>query len=349
VKLSSSNNFTNDWSSKLTVGTARDKLVYHGSFEGFFETRQDQASWIHEVRTGAGSIVAGYEEVHQQVKPATITDETGAEFTEFSRDKRRIRSLFASYNESWQNNRIEANVRRDDIQDLGAHNTGSVSYGYTWSPLLRFSVTGGRGFRAPTFNDLYAPAVFGGNPALKPERSQSKEITLAGQLAPFDWRLTGFDNRFDDLILYDFDANQVINVASARVRGVEAAIESAWVGLKWRGSATFQRPRDEATGQRLPSRAEQYGSLDVSRDFARTWNAGIHVTASGPRFDSPDEEPATKLPGYAVIDARLRYRYQPHVTVELTATNLADRHYQGALGYDAPGRGVMLNVRFDAF
>ena len=69
MKLSSSNNFTGAWSSKLAIGTARDKLVYHGSFEGFFETRQDQASWIHEVKTQAGSVVAGYEEVHQQVKP----------------------------------------------------------------------------------------------------------------------------------------------------------------------------------------------------------------------------------------------------------------------------------------
>ena len=349
VKLSSSNNFTGAWSSKLAIGTARDKLVYHGSFEGFFETRQDQASWIHEVKTQAGSVVAGYEEVHQQVKPATTTDESGTEFTEYTRDKRRTRSIFASYNEGWQNNRLEANVRRDDIQELGGHNTGSVSYGYTWSPMLRFSLTGGRGFRAPTFNDLYAPAIFGGNPALKPERSKSKEITLAGQLKPLDWRLTAFDTRYDDLILYDADVNQVVNVASARVRGVEAAIELAWLGLKWRGNATFQRPRDEVTGKRLPSRAEQFGSLDVSRDFAGAWNAGIHVTASGARYDSDDEDAATRLAGYAVVDARVRYRWQPHVTVELSATNLADHHYQGALGYDAPRRGVMLNVRFDAF
>ena len=62
-----------------------------------------------------------------------------------------------------------------------------------------------------------------------------------------------------------------------------------------------------------------------------------------------DEDAATRLAGYAVVDARVRYRWQPHVTVELSATNLADHHYQGALGYDAPRRGVMLNVRFDAF
>jgi Outer membrane cobalamin receptor protein len=350
VKLSSSNNFTGAWSSNLSLGTARDKLVYHGSFEGFFETQQDQASWVHEVKTQAGSVVAGYEEVHQRVEPTSATDAfTGEDYIAFSQTKRRTRSLFASYNEGWENNRLEANVRRDAIEQLGGHNSGSVSYGYTWMPALRFSLTGGRGFRAPTFNDLYAPSFFGGNPTLKPERSKSKEIAFAGKLAALDWRLAGFDNRFDDLILYDAGARQVVNVASARVRGVEATIEAAWLGLKWRGNATFQRPRDESTGKRLPSRAEEFGSIDVSRDFAATWNAGIHVTGSGARFDSASEDPSTRLGGYAVIDARVRYRYQPHVTVELTATNLADRHYQGAFGYDAPRRGVMMNLRFDAF
>jgi vitamin B12 transporter len=350
VKLASSNNFTADWSSKLYIGTARDKLVYHGSFEGLFETRQDQGGWVHEIKTPAGKIVAGYEQLRQQVAPATQTDAfTGEDFIAFSTDKRRVNSLFISYNEGWQGNRVEANVRRDDYSDVGGHNTGSVSYGFEWSQALRFSITTGRGFHAPTFDDLYAPAMFGGNPALKPETNKSNELTLAGKLPWFDWRLTGFDNRFDDLILYDAQSNQVINVASARVRGVEAVIDAAWFGLKWHGSATGQRARDEDSGKRLPSRADSFGSLDVSRDFGTAWNAGLRITASGERFDSRTEDPNFRLPGYAVVDARVRYRLGKQWTAELTATNLGDKRYESAVGYDAPRRGVMLNVRFDAF
>lgn len=350
AKLSSSTSFTRDWTSKLSFGSARDKLVYHGSFEGLFETRQDQGSWINEWRTPAGSVVAGYEELRQRVKPATATDAfTGADFIAFSRDKRRTRSVFASYNESWQGNRIEANVRRDDIEALGKHNTGSVSYGYTWSPALRASVTTGRGFRAPTFNDLYAPAMFGGNPLLRPETNKSRELALAGEIAGLGWRLTGFDNRFEDLILYDAAANQVVNVARARVRGVEAMLDAAWLGFKWRAMATGQRARDDDSGKRLPSRADRFGSLDVSRDFGGAWTAGLRLTASGERFDSRVESPALHLPGYTVVDARVRYRVSKFVVAELSGTNLGDKRYEGAVGYDAPRRGVMLNVRFDAF
>lgn len=340
-KLSSAANFARDWASKLSIGTTRDKLVYHGSFEGFFETQQDQASWINEWRTAAGSVVAGYEENRQLV----AADES----TTYAKTRRRIRSVFASLNEGWKGNRMEANARRDDYDDLGAHNTGSVSYGYEWSPALHLSVTTGRGFRAPTFNDLYAPPIFGGNPALQPEKSKSGEVALSGRVDATQWRLTAFDNRFSDLILYDAAANKVVNVGRAHARGLEATIDAAWLGLKWHGSATGQHARDEDTGRRLPSRAEAFGSLDVSRDFGSDWNAGIRITATGERFDSRTEDPGFHLGGYAIVDARVRYRVNRYVTAELAATNLGDKRYETAVGYDAPRRGVLLNVRFDAF
>ncbi|MGE5098008.1 MAG: TonB-dependent receptor domain-containing protein [Betaproteobacteria bacterium] len=350
VKLSSSNHFTQDWSSRLSFAHTRDKLVFHGSFEGFFETRQDQASWINELRTEAGSLVGGYEEVRQRVGPGTQADAfTGEDFIAFSRTRRRIRSVFASINEGWQGNRLEANARRDDIELLGVHNTGSVSYGYEWSPALRVSATVGRGFRAPTFNDLFSPAQFGGNANLKPERNSSREIAVGGRSAPLEWRITAFDNRFRDLILFNADANQVINVAGARVRGVEATAATKWLGVQWRGMLTLQRPRNDDTGARLPSRAERLASLDASRAFGSAWNAGLTVVATGERFDSLAESPSSRLPGHALLDARVRYRINKYVVAELTGTNLANKRYESAVGYDAPRRAMLLNVRFDAF
>ena len=240
-------------------------------------------------------------------------------------------------------------MRRDDIQEFGAHNTRQRE--------LRIHVVrrscasrspGPRLPRAHVQRPLRARRLRR-QPCAQPERSKSKEITFAGRLAPFDWRLTGFDNRFDDLILYDASLNKVVNVASARMRGVEAKIEAAWLGVRWRGDGDL--PAAARRGHRkAPALARgAIRILDVSRDFGAYGTAGIHVTASGARFDSNDEDAFTKLGGYAVVDARVRYRYQAHTTLELTATNLVDRHYQSAVGYDAPRRGVMLAVRFDAF
>jgi vitamin B12 transporter len=73
------------------------------------------------------------------------------------------------------------------------------------------------------------------------------------------------------------------------------------------------------------------------------------VLASGARYDSTNESAASRLPGYAVVDARVAYRFGKFWSAELSAVNLADRRYENAVGYDAPRRGVFLKVTFQAF
>jgi vitamin B12 transporter len=55
------------------------------------------------------------------------------------------------------------------------------------------------------------------------------------------------------------------------------------------------------------------------------------------------------LPSHTVVDARVRYRFEKYWSVELAATNLFNKKYETAVGYDAPRRGVLLSMRFDAF
>ncbi|MGZ5081238.1 MAG: TonB-dependent receptor domain-containing protein [Usitatibacter sp.] len=342
ARFSSSTNFMPWWSSRLTVGQGRDKLVFHGQFPSQIETRQDQAGWINEFATLGGTMVAGLETVRQSVR----SDESLV----YARDRRDTNSGFVSLTQDLQGQRFEGSVRRDDDDQFGTRNTGSVSYGVDWPQGARLSATFARGFRAPTFNDLYArfPGYIP-NPDLLPERSYSREIALRSAAgAATSWRLTAFDNRFNDLIVFDGVAGTVKNVASARIRGIEASVDANWLGVRWRAGATAQRPRDEQTGLRLQSRAERFATIDASRSFG-AWTAGLTVHASGNRFDSTNEAPASRMPGQGVVDARVRYVFAKQWTVELTGANLADKRYESAVGYDAPRRSVMLNLRFDAF
>jgi vitamin B12 transporter len=140
----------------------------------------------------------------------------------------------------------------------------------------------------------------------------------------------------------------VVNIARARARGIEAAAETRWLDATWRASVTVQRPRNEDTGLQLQGRAEHHGTFEATRRFG-SWSAGVSVLASGPRFDSNNESPASRLGGYAVVDARVRYTFAKYWSAELAATNIGDKRYEGAVGYDAPRRGVFLNVRFEAY
>ena len=339
---SSSSQFLPWWSSRLAYGHGRDELKVDSGFPGRFETRQDQLSWVHEfvVRTG-GTALLGFETLLQKV----LSDDN----TPFAKDQRDIHSVFVAANESIDGQRIEASARYDRDDQFGGRTTGSASYGVALGALGTLSATYGRGFRTPTFYDLYGPTsdFYQPNPALAPERSKSWEIALmgGGSGAP-SWRLTAFDNRIEDLITYVFPT--VENVKRARIRGLEGTLEATWLGARWRANATAQRPRDEDTGKRLQGRAELFGTLDASRAFG-AWTAGMTLVASGDRFDSTTESSASRLGGYAVLDARLRYAFTKRWSAELTAANLLDRKYESASGYDAPRRSVLLTVRLDAF
>jgi vitamin B12 transporter len=344
-RIVSSSPFASWWVSRLIAGQGYDTLDFEGQFPSTIRTRTDQVSWSNEFATGFGRVVGGYEWVRQVVTPAQSSDPVPV--TLYSHDQRVTSSLFGSVSQSAYGQTLEASARYDN-DDLGSRDTGTVSYGFDWPGVARLAGTFGRGFRAPTFNDLYATGFFGytPNPDLKPEHSKSSEISLrALSGAAVQWRVTGFDNRFDDLIVAT--AASVQNVSRARIRGLEAALEATGWGVRWRASLTAQRPRDEDSDRVLTDRAERFGSIDASLPW-RQWNFGVSVLASGPRYEYPGGA-STKLAGYGVLDARARYQMAPHWTAELVATNLLDRRYESALGYDAPRRGVLLNVRFDSY
>lgn len=340
ARVTSSVRFTPYWASRLAYGQGRDRLETRGGLLDRFETRQHQGSWVNELSVPGGSVIAGAETVRQRVT---------SEATAFERNHRHTDSAFASINQSWEGQRIEASMRHDDDDAFGKRNTGATSYGWHWPGLAHLSLTYANGFRAPTFYDLYGPtsAFYQPNPALRPEQSRSREVSIRSDArGALRWRLTAYDNRIDDLIA--FVGTTVVNVDEARIRGAELALEGEAWGMRWNASFTAQRPRDASTGKRLHGRAERFGTVSASRAFG-AWTAGITVHASGDRWDSPDESPGTRLPAYVVADARLRYRWTKHWSVEVVATNLTDQRYETTLGYEGSRRGVLATLRFDAF
>ena len=343
AKLTSATSFLPGWESRIAGGQGRDRLVVRGSFPTFLETRQDQLSWVNEVAVRGGTVVAGLETLRQRVQSDAASP--------FTRQKRDTDSAWVGINQSWAGQRVEASVRRDRDDQFGARSTGSASYGFELPALARFAATYARGFRAPTFFDLYGPSFEGyaPNPDLLPERSSSYEISAKSvRASALQWRITAFDHRLDNLIVFSFEQGTVLNVARARSRGVEAGVEGRWLGAAWRASFTAQRPRDEDTGMRLRGRAEHFGVFEASRNFGPL-QAGVTLVASGARFDSSDESPGSRLGSYAVLDARVRYSFARYWSAEIAATNLGDRRYESALGYDAPRRAVLLTLRFEAF
>lgn len=339
-QLESKNELSPGWKSHLRIGRSEDALTYSGSFTGRFRTVQDQAAWINELRTIRGFMTVGLEARKEKVSGTDTYVVT----------TRETRSVFTGYLERLGDQQVEFSLRRDEEDQFGARTTGSFSYGFWLSPALRIFAKGGRAFRAPSFADLYLPddPMFGpsSNPLLKPERSKSGELGVHWTQGGRTLNLSAFENRIDDLVSFVFGSGPQ-NIRRANIRGVEVDATTQLMGANIRASITVQRPRDEDTGQRLRSRAKQFGSVQVDRAWGK-WSGSVSVIATGDRFDSTNERPSSRMGGYATLDANIRYRVDPRWTVAFGVTNLGDKRYELAQGYNTPGRQALLTVSFNA-
>ena len=230
----------------------------------------------------------------------------------------------------------------------------------------RVHIAAGTGIRPPDAFEI----AFTDNPELKPERSRSVEAGVTQALAggAIQLGLTGFFNRYDDLIvsvgsLRDVSRYQTDNVSNARSRGIEAS--AAWRAnrLGVRGTYTFldteiraidglaQAPSPYRVGDPLLRRPRHQGSLIADWTLPR---ASLFASLEA-RGRTLDAEPAFGSngglydnPGRAVVDAGATFRVVRGVEAFARVLNLFDRQYEEVLGYPAPGRTAFAGVRVAA-
>ncbi|MBI4635175.1 MAG: TonB-dependent receptor [Candidatus Rokubacteria bacterium] len=211
----------------------------------------------------------------------------------------------------------------------------------------------GKGFRAPTINDLFFPGF--GNPDLKPERSESYEVGADQKLWENRLRFgaTYFHNEFSNLIQFTFDPATFAflpeNVSGARSQGVETYLELDpldWVTLFV--NYTFTDTRDTTTGldlRRFPRHAWSTGVTVTPVDRLSLWTKAYVVSS---QLESAF---AGRNPGYHRMDVGGTYRLLGRVgamqKLELTARveNLTDEKYEEALGFPALGFNAMVGLR----
>jgi len=329
------NRFAPNWQSSLQFGRSSDDIVTTGLFPGRFRTDQDQATWQNTFTVTGGALIAGAEYLRQVVDSDTP----------YTTTSRTIGSGFAGYTGEFGPHALQANVRYDDNSQFGAHTTGSLGYAYRVSDALRLRVSGGTAFHAPTFNDLYFPDF--GNPDLQAERSRSYDAGIDWRDGPHKLTATYFENRISDLIVFDLATFLPENLATARIRGGEFAYEGTIAETVVRAKLTLQNPENEANGAQLPRRAKAFGSVDATRRYG-PWKWSAEVVAVGPRFDSTDEAPDTRMGGYALVNLLASYRIAPEWTLEARWNNILDKQYELAKHYNTPGSNLFVWVRWSA-
>ena len=340
--LYSRNRLTHNWQSTLRIGQSEDKVDVTGAFPGSFRTRQPQLVWQNDVKLGPGTALAGVEYLEQNVQSDTAYTQT----------HRSIRSVFGGYSGEYAGHLWQVNVRDDSNSQFGNQQTGSAGYGYRITPAIKVRANAGTAFKAPTFNDLYFPSqppFFFSNPNLRPERSRNREVGIDINLSGQQVTLTHFENNIADLITIVTDPLTFVsttqNVDQARIRGNELGYEGSWNGFRANAHVTFQEPVNAATGQLLPRRAREHGSVAVSKALG-PWRVGSELVASGARFDSNTEDPATRMHGYALLNLIANYTINREWLVKARWNNVTNRDYELARHFNTPGSNLFVALQY---
>ncbi|SDT87905.1 TonB-dependent receptor domain-containing protein [Halopseudomonas salegens] len=339
------------WSSRLELGRSfdRNKTVGSGSpwNDGSIETTRHSASWLNQLTLSPEHDLTLGSDWHKDRLSSTNA---------YSKTSRENWAVFAQHRWTTDQFSTEVGVRHDDNQHFGTESSFNAALAIPVGDWQQWILSYSEGFRAPTFNDLYAPPGWGGNPNLNAETSKNWELQWRGQLAQADIEAALFHNTIDDLIAWNPSTSQVENINRARIQGAEAAINTTLLGWNSRTAITLIDPRDRDTGHTLQLRAKRSISQDLDRQFG---DIGIGATwqAFSQRFRNPSNDGT--LSGYATLDLRGSWQASQSLRWELKVQNLFDRDY--ALGtysrptgpwpapsltlpYAQPGRTALLAV-----
>lgn len=219
----------------------------------------------------------------------------------------------------------------------------------------------GRGFRTPTFRELFIAgphfpgAAFIANPDLKPEKGINYEAGIKGRFSRLHFGTHYFYNDLDDFIDFRVVSPpgpslifQAVNVTKARIWGVEGEI--GWYPLDFLylyGNYTYARGDDRTNDEPLADISPQRGVMGIryTNSRRRFW-----LEWAGRIVDDQDRVPegVPRTPGYAVFDLRGSWQIREKLRVSLALENFLDRAYRERLNsLDAEGINVAVGFTYD--
>jgi len=337
ITVDTDNKLTDVWQSRLSwaSGTDDSKGYLNGVEASRINSINKQMIWQNEVQLAETQHVnLAVERLEQSVDSDTV----------YTRDARSVNSVLGGYVAEYGAQQVQLNLRQDRYSDFGVANTGLVGYGLSLSDSLRATLSFSSAFKAPTFNDMYAPVSWGGNPDLRPERANNREIglryTAGGQQAD----LVYFSNRIQDLIVYQFPL--MMNVDQARIDGAELGYSGKFGDTSAKASLTLQNPRDIATGQVLLRRAKSFANISVGQQLG-AFKIGGEWQHSSARTDIDiNTYSRISMAAYEVVNLTANYELSKGMDLTARVDNLFNKGYMLAHGYSTLGRSLFVGLNY---
>ncbi|MDN5801121.1 MAG: TonB-dependent receptor [Psychrobacter sp.] len=329
---------------KLQYGHSIDKSDTYGQFGDVFNTKQDQVSLIGQHKLAVGQGIYGLEYLNQ-----------GLDSTAYDVNDRDVKSAFLGYVLANNQFDAQANLRFDDDSQYGNETTYNLGGAYHINPNIRAGVNYAKGFRAPTFNDLYYPGS--GNTDLKPETSDNYEAFMEYDTDIQSTRLTGYYSKVEDLIGYvakptpsnPFGGSSE-NVDKAKIKGV--TLTSDWVvdNYLFGGSYDYQQAKDDSNGMNdgnfLSIRPEHQGlvyagyrlpSLDIRAEYE-------HV---GDYYSNVANTDSQLVDSYGLVNISGNYKLTDNLSMTARLNNITNKKYITLPGYDTDGINFFTSLTYN--
>ena len=345
LSLASDDQLSAMWHSqvRLAQGVDDSHTYLNGAPAYRYRTQDNQLAWQNNLKIADGQLLSlSAEHLAQAVSSNTLYTQT----------TRNVNSVLGGYTGEYGAQQVQLNARQDNYSDFGTANTGLLGYGLSFADRWRATASISNAFKAPTFNDMYYPLSFGyqGNPNLKPERSENKEVGLHYAANEQHVDAVYFDNRIHDLIASNAVGTTMININQAQITGQELSYTGDFGNKHLQAHMTFQDPHDATTGLILPRRARQFGDISASHDFG-LWNMGAEVRYSGARQDfyyntNTFANTAVTLPSYSLLNLTSRYTIDKRLNLSARVDNVFNRNYSEAYGYNTLGRTLFVGLNY---
>jgi vitamin B12 transporter len=324
-----------DISLMATYGGSLDRSTVRGAFPAVFNSHSLQGSLQLEKKMNIGRIFTGMDHEIQGVTSST---------TNFTSTSRTNVAGFLGAQLNTDHHVAETMYRHDENSQFGDYDTYSASLARKLGESWRIGALTSSSFKAPTFNDLYFPTMFGfgGNPNLKPERGRMHEAFVSYDAGGASYRIGYFINTIKDAIVINRIFSQVENISEARIDGFEfTGIQP--IGKSWtvRTNVTIQDPRNRQLNTILPRRSRAFGTV-VMRYASGNFSAEAIARGEGERFD--DNENLHKLPAMVIAGFSASYKIPQGPTLRVQIDNLLDKRYQPAVGFNGIPRTVWASI-----
>lgn len=232
----------------------------------------------------------------------------------------------------WEKLFITPGIRVDEHSSFGSDTNYKLSSSYYIQKTdTRFKANLGTGFKAPSLFQLYDPTY--GNANLSPDESTNYDIAIEqGLIKGIIFGVGYFNNRFKNMVDFDFDTNRYKNLGKAKTAGVELNTSiRPFEKFSLDCSYTRMNTRDNSTGKELARRPKDKLGLNINLDFIKNLKSTLLVNYFGHRWDNTAN--TFKMKPYTRVDLSATYNLSEDLDIFCTIENLLNRKYEEVRGY----------------